>query len=360
MLYSLLVDFQESGSEVPHGNQRGFWRSWTCALIVSVVTGCGGVETTKDVERSFERTIRQADEKEVRKAIPIISIESRPDTRSPALVIQLRQRRYVPIYEYEVYEEIEKYETVHDPNWAGAILGTLVLEPLTDPGIWLRRVFGGKSSGQSKPRTALENRRYTGEDKVTNVPWSGGKLTAVFGSLGTLDYQADGQGYIEINLVDLLRSLDDAPVEGLEVTLLAKIGNERARKALSIPRGVILAAARIGNIDLELKRRKAVVRGMKQASAERLAVEINQATIVFANAFEVYREGNIEFAITEFRRGLAIDPANHIARFYLAELLQIFKQEDAAREEYYLVFLLAPISEKGQLARERLRNLGEL
>src|SRR5581483_11099329 len=69
-----------------------------------------------------------------------------------------------------------------------------------------------------------------------------------------------------------------------------------------------------------------------------------QARNLFESAFEHLRSGRLQAAQADFERGLAIDPANAVANFYLAETSSRLGDSARARTLYNKVIAIAPSS----------------
>ncbi len=88
--------------------------------------------------------------------------------------------------------------------------------------------------------------------------------------------------------------------------------------------------------------------------SQRLSVDQRaQAQALFASAFTLWQAGDYEPAETGFRRGLAIDPANGAANFYLGDIL--YRQMDfgGAHARFSRTVIFAPNSPEALRAEER-------
>jgi len=97
-----------------------------------------------------------------------------------------------------------------------------------------------------------------------------------------------------------------------------------------------------------------------QAKSNALTPEQSaQAQKLFQQSFELLRSGEFQGAQRGFESGLAIDPANKTANFYLAETL--LREGDAARARafYNRVIALDPTSAEAVKANTALRTLPE-
>jgi TolA-binding protein len=84
-----------------------------------------------------------------------------------------------------------------------------------------------------------------------------------------------------------------------------------------------------------------------------------QAQKLFQQAFELLRSGDFQGAQRDFESGLAIDPANKTANFYLAETLLREGDATRARVFYNKVIALDPTSAEAVKANTALRTLPE-
>ncbi len=85
--------------------------------------------------------------------------------------------------------------------------------------------------------------------------------------------------------------------------------------------------------------------------------ERDAASRLFAGAFEAFRAGELKAAQAAFERGLAQDPANGVARYWLAETFMRLNDTRAAREQYQLAAALNPHAPEGQKAQAALASL---
>jgi len=97
-----------------------------------------------------------------------------------------------------------------------------------------------------------------------------------------------------------------------------------------------------------------------QAKSNALTPEQSaQAQKLFQQSFELLRSGDFQGAQRGFESGLAIDPANKIANFYLAETLLREGDATRARAFYNRVIALDPNSAEAAKANTALRTLPE-
>jgi tetratricopeptide (TPR) repeat protein len=83
----------------------------------------------------------------------------------------------------------------------------------------------------------------------------------------------------------------------------------------------------------------------------------NEARSLFATAFDLANGGNLDAAKIAFERGLAIDPSNAAAEYYLAETLVKMKQVNDALPHYATSMGLAPNAKEGIQAEAALRKV---
>jgi tetratricopeptide (TPR) repeat protein len=83
----------------------------------------------------------------------------------------------------------------------------------------------------------------------------------------------------------------------------------------------------------------------------------NEAQMLFLKSFELLRSGDLQAARLGFERGLAIDPNNATAIFYLAEIR--IRVGDDARALYEKVIAIDPLSEVGKKATNRLAEIAK-
>ncbi len=92
----------------------------------------------------------------------------------------------------------------------------------------------------------------------------------------------------------------------------------------------------------------------KRASSKLSAQQRGQAQGMFKQAFEMFQAGEFAAAIARFKQGLAIDPANGVAHFYLGEALARAGGADIARREYKRTIDFAPQSKEALIAQSKL------
>ena len=83
----------------------------------------------------------------------------------------------------------------------------------------------------------------------------------------------------------------------------------------------------------------------------------NEARSLFATAFDLGDSGNLDAAKIAFERGLAIDPSNGAAEYYLAQTLVKMTQVREALPHYATALGLAPNAKEGIEAEAALRKL---
>jgi tetratricopeptide (TPR) repeat protein len=83
----------------------------------------------------------------------------------------------------------------------------------------------------------------------------------------------------------------------------------------------------------------------------------NEAQSLFESAFNFSEEGNLEAAQIAFQRGLAIDPSNGMAEYYLADILAKLKQVTDSLPHYATAMELVPNKREGIEAEAALRRL---
>jgi hypothetical protein len=79
-----------------------------------------------------------------------------------------------------------------------------------------------------------------------------------------------------------------------------------------------------------------------------------RAQALFKQAFELFQAGEFEAAVRQFDQGLAIDPANGAAHFYLAETYERQQKTARALEHYRRTIDLAPGSKEAAIAETRM------
>ena len=94
----------------------------------------------------------------------------------------------------------------------------------------------------------------------------------------------------------------------------------------------------------------------KAISAKLSAAQKSKAQASFKQAFELFQAGEFEAAIVGFKEGLAIDPADGRANYYLGECYAKNEQDDLARIRYRRAVDLAPGSKEAFLAQARLKK----
>lgn len=77
-------------------------------------------------------------------------------------------------------------------------------------------------------------------------------------------------------------------------------------------------------------------------SAAQQPAQIQEATQLFKNAFELFRFGDFKLAVIAFNRGLLLDPGNGLAHYYLAETMSRTEDRVGALEHYQLAMALLP------------------
>ena len=98
------------------------------------------------------------------------------------------------------------------------------------------------------------------------------------------------------------------------------------------------------------------VKEAKAISAKVSAAQKAKAQASFKQAFELFQAGEFEAAIVGFKEGLAIDPADGRANYYLGECYARQQQDDLARIRYQRAVDLAPGSKEAFLAQARLKK----
>lgn len=79
-----------------------------------------------------------------------------------------------------------------------------------------------------------------------------------------------------------------------------------------------------------------------------------EAQRLLAQGYELLQAGQTEGAIVGFRKGLAIDPANGLGHFYLAEAYGALGRKGEARDHYRKVIEFAPASKEALVAEAKL------
>jgi tetratricopeptide (TPR) repeat protein len=92
----------------------------------------------------------------------------------------------------------------------------------------------------------------------------------------------------------------------------------------------------------------------KAVSTKLSAAQKGKAQASFKRAFELFQAGELEAAIVGFKQGLAIDPGDGRANYYLGECYARQNQDDLARVRYQRAIDLAPGSKEAFLAQARL------
>jgi tetratricopeptide (TPR) repeat protein len=93
------------------------------------------------------------------------------------------------------------------------------------------------------------------------------------------------------------------------------------------------------------------------AAATLTTARRNEARSLFFTAFDFAGAGNLDSAKIAFERGLAIEPTNEMAEYYLADTLVKMKQVNDALPHYATALGLAPNSKQGIEAEAALRKL---
>lgn len=84
------------------------------------------------------------------------------------------------------------------------------------------------------------------------------------------------------------------------------------------------------------------------------------ATAKFSEAFERFRVGDFQAALSGFRDGLALEPANGLAHFYAGETQSRLQNHSEALQHYERAASLLAGAKEGELASERARELKPL
>jgi len=95
----------------------------------------------------------------------------------------------------------------------------------------------------------------------------------------------------------------------------------------------------------------------KAAAATLAPARRSEARTLFATAFDFASGGNLDAAKIAFERGLAIDPSDGRAEYYLADTLVKMKQGNDALPHYATAMGLAPNAKQGIEAEAALRKL---
>ena len=88
--------------------------------------------------------------------------------------------------------------------------------------------------------------------------------------------------------------------------------------------------------------------------------QIAKAQEIFLTAFTLWRDGDFKSAEIAFREGLAIDPANGVAHYYLGEILQRHDEPSEAAAEMDKAVALGSGSAESFKARSALKELPPL
>jgi len=99
---------------------------------------------------------------------------------------------------------------------------------------------------------------------------------------------------------------------------------------------------------------------VSQAQAKSAALQPKDREAVkalFSSAFQLWKSGNFKAARLGFEDGLARDPANGMAHFYLAETLVRLNDRRAARAHYEMAAALVPTTQEGLKARTAMAAL---
>ena len=96
------------------------------------------------------------------------------------------------------------------------------------------------------------------------------------------------------------------------------------------------------------------VQEAKAISAKLSAAQKSKAQASFKQAFELFQSGQFDAAVIGFKAGLAIDPANGIANYYLGECYTRQGDDDLARIRYQRAVDLAPGTKEAFQAQARL------
>jgi tripartite-type tricarboxylate transporter receptor subunit TctC len=97
-----------------------------------------------------------------------------------------------------------------------------------------------------------------------------------------------------------------------------------------------------------------VLASMRAKSAALSPADKAGAGELFKQAFELFQAGEFEAAALQFNKGLAIDPANGVAHFYLAETYERQQKTTQAREHYRRTIDFAPDSKEAAMAQTRI------
>jgi Flp pilus assembly protein TadD len=89
----------------------------------------------------------------------------------------------------------------------------------------------------------------------------------------------------------------------------------------------------------------------KAISAKLSAAQKSKAQASFKQAFELFQAGQFDAAILGFEQGLAIDPGDGRANYYLGECLDRQDQDALAKLRYQRAVYLAPGTKEALLAQ---------
>lgn len=98
------------------------------------------------------------------------------------------------------------------------------------------------------------------------------------------------------------------------------------------------------------------IQDAKAISAKLSAAQKSKAQASFKQAFELFQSGEFDAAVIGFKEGLAIDPANGLANYYLGECYARQDNDDLARIRYQRTVDLAPGTKEALLAQARLKK----
>lgn len=94
----------------------------------------------------------------------------------------------------------------------------------------------------------------------------------------------------------------------------------------------------------------------KATSAKLAPAKRAEAQGIFKQAFDLFQAGEFASAVKLFDAGLAIDPGNAPASYYLGETYTRLGDKDRAAAAYTRAAIIAPTSKEGALASTRLGN----
>ncbi len=234
------------------------------------------------------------------------------------------------------------------------------------PEMNVQQVFSSNTSSHLKVTLSLKKKMSAPSSRSSkgknNIfwevePWQKAKVRLRVGSGAPQYFVARMDGGIRIPLYHLIENMEDTLVDDFSVTLVAKFKAKEISQRVIIPKRNIEEIATLEHIDIPQIRATALASHALQEAKLLTNEDLARSKIIFGKAFDQYRSRKLIHALESFGKGLALDPSNQLAHFFVGEISELRKDMKQARLEYLIVLKLAPNTSYSIIAETRLEKL---